>query len=205
MAIAVSASRSSVSVGFGPRLAAGRPSHKKSVVAFIFCLTLPEFCVYLTQYPLETVYEEETEVAATQIYVNLPVADIAVSKAFYEGLGFSLNPQFSDEETACVVFGENIFAMIMSHERFKSFTPKSDIATSGIEVINALGLESREEVDRVADTALSRGGSETRSTQDMGWMYNRGFADPDGHNWEAVYVDEVAMNEAFAETADATS
>jgi predicted lactoylglutathione lyase len=136
-------------------------------------------------------------VAVTQIFVNLPVADVTTSKAFYEALGFSLNPQFTDEHTGCVVLGDNICAMIMEHDRFKDFTSE-DIASSGIEVINAIGVESRDEVDRIADKALSSGGSETKPTTDMGWMYQRSFGDPDGHHWEATYVDEQAMAEAFA-------
>jgi hypothetical protein len=136
-------------------------------------------------------------VSATQIFVNLPVADIDKAKAFYTSLGFSLNPQFTDEHTGCVVIAENICAMIMSHERFKQFTSR-DVATDGIEVINAIGVTSRNGVDHLAGTALANGGSETKPTQDMGWMYQRSFADPDGHHWEAVYVDEEAMAEAFA-------
>jgi uncharacterized protein len=140
--------------------------------------------------------------SATGIFVNLPVADPAKSRAFYESLGFSINPQFSDEQTSCVVLGENICAMIMATDRFKEFTSK-DVASAGIEVINAFSVTSREEVDRIADAALAAGGAETRSTQDMGWMYNRNFADLDGHHWEAVYIDEQAMAEAFAQGDDA--
>lgn len=136
--------------------------------------------------------------SVTQIFVNLPAADVDRSKAFYTSLGFSLNPQFTDEQTGCVVLGDNICAMIMSHDRFKEFTSQG-VATSGIEVINAIGVTAREGVDHLANSALANGGSETRPTQDMGWMYQRSFSDPDGHHWEAVHVDEEAMAAAFAD------
>ena len=135
--------------------------------------------------------------SATQIFVNLPVADIDKAKAFYTSLGFTLNPQFTDEQTGCVVIADNICAMIMSHERYKEFTSR-DVATDGIEVINAIGVDTRAGVDHVTGNALANGGSETKPTQDTGWMYQRSFADPDGHHWEVVYVDEEAMAEAFA-------
>lgn len=135
-----------------------------------------------------------------QIYVNLPVADVARSTAFYEALGFTKNPDFSDENTSCIVFGENIFAMIMTKEKLQGFT-RYDVADGGVRVINALGADSREGVDRVADAALAAGGTESNETQDYGWMYNRAFADPDGHHWEVAYMDEAAMKEALAEEA----
>lgn len=135
--------------------------------------------------------------SATQIFVNLPVADIDKAKAFYTSLGFSLNPQFSDDKTGCVVIAENICAMIMTHDRFKDFTSR-DVATDGIEVINSIGVTTRDGVDHLANTAFANGGAEVRPTEDMGWMYQRSFTDPDGHHWEAVHVDEEAMAEAFA-------
>lgn len=87
--------------------------------------------------------------------------------------------------------------MIRSHARSTQFTSR-DVATDGIEVINAIGVTSRNGVDHLAATALGNGGSETNPTQDMRWTYQRSFADPDGPHWEAVYVDEEAMAEAFA-------
>lgn len=140
--------------------------------------------------------------AIHQIYVNLPVADVARSTAFYEAIGFTKNPQFSDETTTGLVLGENIFAMIMTHEKLQSFT-KNTVATDGVRVINALGAESREEVDRIADAALASGGSEPNDVQDFGWMYNRAFTDLDGNHWEVAYMDEAAMQEAFAQGGEA--
>jgi predicted lactoylglutathione lyase len=133
-----------------------------------------------------------------QIYVNLPVIDVARSTEFYQALGFATNPEFSDENTSCIVMGENVFAMITTKEKLQGFT-RNKIADDGVRVINALGTESREEVDRIADAALAAGATESNETQDYGWMYNRAFADPDGHHWEVAYMDEQAMREATAE------
>lgn len=138
--------------------------------------------------------------AIHQIYVNLPVADVAASTAFYEGLGFTKNPQFSDDSTTGLEIGENIFAMIMTREKLQGFTTDK-VTSDGVRVINALGAQSREEVDRIVDAALAAGATTPNDTQDLGWMYNRAFADPDGHHWEIAYMDEAAMAEAFAEEA----
>lgn len=140
--------------------------------------------------------------AITKIFVNLPVADVKASTAFYEALGGSVNPEFSDDSSSSIALGEAVFVQIMSRERFTSFT-KRPIASDGVEVINALGVESREEVDRVAGAALAAGGTETGEANDMGWMYGREFTDLDGHRWEVVFMDEAAMAEAFAADAEA--
>ncbi|GAB3171529.1 VOC family protein [Myceligenerans halotolerans] len=135
-----------------------------------------------------------------QIYVNLPVADVARSTEFYEAIGFAKNPQFSDENTTGLVIGENIFAMIMTKEKLQGFT-SHEVATDGVRTITALGAGSREEVDRIVDAALAAGATVPNETQDYGWMYNRAFADADGHHWEVAYMDEEAMKEAFAQEA----
>jgi predicted lactoylglutathione lyase len=129
--------------------------------------------------------------SATQIFVNLPVADIEKSKAFYEALGFPLNPQFTDESSAYVVISDTIALQLATHEQFTGFTKMAVPGSGG--VINALGVESRDEVDRIADTALLSGGSPTKEPTDFGWLYNRGFADPDGHHFEVVFLDPSAM------------
>jgi predicted lactoylglutathione lyase len=127
---------------------------------------------------------------ATKIFVNLPVSDLHKSKEFYTKIGFSINPQFSDETAACVVISENIYAMILTHDKFKQFTPK-EIAdsTKTSEVLTALSFESKEKVNEVADKAISSGGSEARAAFDYGFMYGRSFNDPDGHIWEAFWMD----------------
>lgn len=130
----------------------------------------------------------------TKIFVNLPVKDLARSKEFYVQIGYSINPQFSDETAACVVISEDIYLMILTHEKFKLFTPK-DIAdaTKATEVITALSFDSREKVDEVFDKAVNAGGSEVRPLQDYGFMYSKSFNDPDGHIWEPFWMDTAAI------------
>ena len=131
---------------------------------------------------------------ATKIFVNLPVTDLEKSKDFYTKLGFTINPQFSDDTAACVVISENIYVMILTHPKFKSFIPK-EIAdsTKTTEVITALSFDSREKVDEVYNNALQAGGSEAGATQDHGFMYSRSFNDPDGHIWEPFWMDMNAV------------
>ncbi|MFB9661208.1 VOC family protein [Glycomyces mayteni] len=130
--------------------------------------------------------------AFTQIYLNLPAADLDASKAFYLALGGVLNPQFTDETSAQVVLGDAVAVQLMTHEQFSGFT-KRDIATGPIEVINALAAESKEDVDRLVEAAVAAGGTEPRPAQDMGWLYNRAVDDPDGHSWELLSYDPSAM------------
>ncbi|SFO13719.1 hypothetical protein SAMN05216207_103237 [Pseudonocardia ammonioxydans] len=129
------------------------------------------------------------------IFVNLPVADLDVAKAFYSGLGFTLNEQFSDEQTASFVVSDAIVAMVMTEKRFTEFTTQGSVAAPGTarEVINALSADSREEVDRLADAGLAAGGSQGGDTQDHGFMYGRSVDDPDGHRWEFVWMDPSAI------------
>jgi predicted lactoylglutathione lyase len=132
------------------------------------------------------------------IFVNLPVADVATSRAFFGALGFTFNEQFSDERTACLVIEQNIFAMLMTPDRFGDFvTGEIADAQKTTEVMLALSAESREEVDRLKATALASGGAEWQANQDHGFMYGCSFTDPDGHVWEAVWMDPaVASGEA---------
>jgi uncharacterized protein len=127
---------------------------------------------------------------ATKIFVNLPVKDLERSKAFFTKLGFSINPQFTDETAASVVISEDIYAMILTHEKFKQFTPK-DIAdaTKISEVITCLSFDSKEKVNEITEKALQAGGDEVRPPMDYGFMYGRSFSDPDGHIWEAIWMD----------------
>lgn len=131
--------------------------------------------------------------AFTQIYVNLPVADLDASTAFYTALGGELNPQFTDETSAQVVLGEAVTVQLMTHEQFSQFTSRPVASGGAIESILALPAESKEEVDRLADAAVKAGGSEPRPPQDMGWLYNRAVDDPDGHSWELLSFDASAM------------
>lgn len=127
---------------------------------------------------------------ATKIFVNLPVKDLDRSKEFFTKIGFGINPQFTDETAACVVITEDIYAMILTHAKFKEFTPK-EIAdsTKTSEVLTALSFDSKEKVNEIADAAIQAGGSEARPATDHGFMYSRSFNDPDGHVWEPFWMD----------------
>ncbi|MEU2154203.1 VOC family protein [Streptomyces sp. NPDC019396] len=130
------------------------------------------------------------------IFVNLPVKDLEKTKAFWKACGYSFNPQFSDENTACLVLGDTIFAMLMTEPRFREFTKKeiADAATT-TEVLLALSAESRDRVDELADAALAAGGSEAMPAQDHGFMYGRSFQDPDHHIWEVAWMDPKVLAE----------
>ena len=128
---------------------------------------------------------------ATKIFVNLPVKDLGRSLEFFTQLGFRFNPQFTDEKAGCMIIGENIFAMLITEPFFKTFTKKeiSD-ASRQTEVLIALDVQSRQEVDEMVKKAVMAGGSVYMEPQDNGWMYGHSFADPDGHQWEILYMDE---------------
>lgn len=134
---------------------------------------------------------------AKQIYVNLPVQDLQKSRKFFESLGFSFNEQFTDDQGACLVLGENIFAMLLKPEFFKSFLKEKNIIDTrkGTEVITAIDATDRKEVDTMVDKALQSGGKPFRDPDDHGWMYSRSFQDPDGHIWEVVTMDMSKMPE----------
>jgi uncharacterized protein len=126
----------------------------------------------------------------TEIYVNLPVKDLKRSNAFFESLGFGLNPKFSNDQASCVILGENIFAMLLLEDFFTTFTDKpiSD-ATKSTEVLVCLSCESRARVDHLVAKAIAAGGRAPRKPQDQGFMYGHGFEDPDGHIWELIFME----------------
>jgi uncharacterized protein len=131
---------------------------------------------------------------ARQVFINLPVKNLAKAMTFYEALGFSNNPQFSDETAACMVWSENIFVMLLTHEKFKLFTPRAIAnAHQTIQVLNALALDDRAAVDRFSETAATHGGKDHRPPQDLGFMYSRSVEDIDGHTWEPFFMDMAAM------------
>ncbi len=133
---------------------------------------------------------------STQIFVNLPVKDLARSKDFFTALGYSFNADFTDDNAACLVIGEGIYAMLLVEPFFKSFTRKDIVdATKGTEAIVALGVDSREQVDELVDKALVSGGSPSNDTMEQGFMYGRSFQDPDGHLWEIVWNPELLPEE----------
>jgi len=141
---------------------------------------------------------------AKMIFVNLPVSDLARSTAFYESVGATRNPQFSDETASCMVFSDTIHAMLLTHDKYRQFTPKPIAdAHETSAVLIALSMDSREEVDRIADAAEASGGREARASQDHGFMYDRAFEDPDGHVWEVFHMDMEAAARMMAEPAAA--
>jgi len=126
----------------------------------------------------------------SQIYVNLPVKDLERSNAFFQDLGFQLEPKFSDDHASCVILGENIFAMLLVESFFKTFTNKPICdATKSAEVLVCLSCESRAEVDDLVQKAVAAGGGAPRKPQDHGFMYSHGFEDLDGHIWELIFME----------------
>jgi predicted lactoylglutathione lyase len=132
------------------------------------------------------------------IFVNLPVGDLQRATAFYEAIGAQKNEQFCDETASCMVFSETIHVMLLTHEKFRQFTPKQIAdATKTSEVLIAISAESREAVDQVVGKAGAAGGViDPGPKQDFGFMYGRSFEDPDGHIWEAVWMDVAAATAA---------
>lgn len=127
------------------------------------------------------------------VFINLPVTDIAAARRFYEGVGFSFNPQFSDDETTCVVVSDAIYFMIMTRPKFAGFSPRP-VADPGATTaaLYALSRDSRAAVDAFADAALAHGGTDNGKTIDMGFMYVRSLSDPDGHVIEVMWMDPAA-------------
>jgi uncharacterized protein len=127
-------------------------------------------------------------------FVNLPVVDLNAAMKFYGELGFSFNPQFTDETAACLIINATTFAMLLTHEKFKSFTsaPIPD-AKSATGLLVALSLETRAAVDDLIEKVLASGGSEPRPANDYDFMYQRTFADLDGHRWEPFFFDTSKM------------
>ena len=129
-------------------------------------------------------------------FLNLPVADKEVSKTFFAALGFQHNPQFEDDTTACIVIEENIFVLVHEPEKWKQFLHSEPAPQGTNEFMVALSASSREECDQLKAGALAHGGAEYGPTQDHGWMYGTSFRDPDGHVWEASWMDVEAAAQA---------
>jgi len=128
-----------------------------------------------------------------QIYVNLPVRDLERSKAFFGALGYSFNPQFTNEQGACMMISDDIYAMLLTEPFCQTFTskPLAD-ARKTTEVLICLSCASRAEVDQLVAKARAAGGTVPRASQDHGFMYQHGFEDLDGHIWELAYMDMAA-------------
>ncbi len=132
-----------------------------------------------------------------QIFVNLPVKDLNKSIEFFTKLGFTFNPQFTDENATCMIVSENIFVMLLVEKFFKTFTPKEICdTTNSAEVLVALSFDSRAEVDEIVAKAIAAGGTTYKEPNDMGFMYQHGFQDLDGHIWEIFFMEPSAVNQA---------
>ena len=133
-----------------------------------------------------------------KIFVNLPITQLARSIAFYEALGATLNPKFSDKTGACMVLSESIHVMVLTHEKYRNFTarPIADAHSTSSALI-ALSFDSREEVNAIIDLAVSAGGqADPNPVQDHGFMFGRSIEDPDGHVWEIFWMDPAAADGA---------
>lgn len=134
---------------------------------------------------------------ATKIFVNLPVKDLKASIEFFTRLGYSFNPQFTDETATCMIISEDIYAMLLTHAKFKVFTPKEICdATKSTEVLVCLSCESREQVDEMVQKAVAAGGTTYNKPQDHGFMYGHGYQDLDGHIWELMWMDPNAVQQS---------
>jgi predicted lactoylglutathione lyase len=142
---------------------------------------------------------------AKLIFVNLPVTDLARATAFYEAIGAVKNQQFCDDTASCMVFSDTIHTMLLTHDKFRQFTPKkiADARTTS-EVLICISADSRDEVDAIVGKATTAGGvADPSPKQDFGFMYGRSFEDPDGHIWEVMWMDVEAAAKAQSAMADA--
>jgi predicted lactoylglutathione lyase len=128
------------------------------------------------------------------IFVNLLTNDVAATKKFFTELGYTINPQFSNDDCACVQISDTIIAMLMTKQHWSQFTQKELVdSTKASEVLLCLSAESREKVDELVDKALAAGGTVHSEPQDHGFMYGRSFDDLDGHTWEVMWMDPAAV------------
>ncbi len=126
---------------------------------------------------------------AKTIYVNLPIKDLSKTRDFWTKLGFKFNDQFSDDRALCLVLNEGlIYSMLITWEMFSTFTNRAIADGSTTQVLTAIEVESREQVDQIVHLALANGAKRYRESTDHGWMYYDSFADPDGHQWEVMYT-----------------
>ena len=133
---------------------------------------------------------------STSIFVNLPTTDLERSKAFYTSLGFTINPLFTDENAACVVFDENVYFMVLTREYFATYTDKQIIdPKTHAQTSIGLSRDSREDVDEVLAKGLANGGSEPRPVQDLGFMYSRDLEDPDGNSLSFLFMEPAAATQ----------
>ncbi|KAF2511898.1 VOC family protein [Flavobacterium foetidum] len=132
----------------------------------------------------------------TKIFLNLAVKDLDKAVSFYNKLGFSTDPKFTNEKGACLVIDENIFVMLLVEEFYQTFTKKQICdATKSSEALMAISVDSREQVDEMLEKAIKAGGTDYDQANDYGWMYQKTFLDIDGHHWEVFFMDESQIPE----------
>ncbi|POH57313.1 VOC family protein [Arthrobacter glacialis] len=132
----------------------------------------------------------------TQVFVNLPTRDLDRSKEFFSALDWSIEPNFTDKNAACVVIDENIYLMMLTYDFFATFTDKPIMdPAKALQVQTALSCDSRDDVDALLEKALAAGGAEPRPAQDMGFMYSRDFEDPDGNWFSILWMDPKAAEQ----------
>lgn len=125
---------------------------------------------------------------ANMIFVNLPVADLPGAMRFWRALGYDFNPDYTDETAACLILSDTAFAMLLTHDKFAGFAGVAPVDTAKArEVLVALQIDSRTDVDRLVETAAAQGGAQHGEAKDHGFMYYRAFTDPDGHIWELTH------------------
>jgi len=140
---------------------------------------------------------------AKMIFVSLPVTDLQASTAFYKALGFEQNQQFSDDSASCMVWSEAIYAMLLTHAKWRTFTerPLPPPGTNG--VMLSLSMDSRDAVDAMNSAAAAHGGqADVNPVQELGFMYSRDLADPDGHLWGAFWMDPAALPPSDRQSGD---
>jgi predicted lactoylglutathione lyase len=131
-----------------------------------------------------------------KIFVNLPVKNLTQTVEFFTKLGFTFNPQFTDETATCMIVSEDIFVMLLTEAKFKEFTPKEICdSTRYTEVLVSLNCTDRVEVDELVRKAIAAGGKTYHEPQDLGFMYQHGFQDLDGHIWEVFFMEPSAINQ----------
>lgn len=136
------------------------------------------------------------------IFINLPVADLDQSKRFYTALGFTNEPKFTDDTAACMVWSDAIFVMLLTHNKWRTFTDRPIPDSGSSEVMLALSCDDKVDVDRLTDLAGASGGTaDVMARQDYGFMYGRSFLDPDGHIWETTWMDMSQVPEDLGQSA----
>lgn len=128
-----------------------------------------------------------------QIYVNLPVKDVQKTKEFWTNLGFATNEEMSNDKSVCVVMNENIYVMFLTEESFQTFSERPLPNGDTTQVLMAISLDTREEVDQVVNAAVANGATQHEEPQDYGWMYHNSFWDINGHGWNVMFADPSQM------------